>query len=109
MGVPMVIKRVGMCTAVGLNAPAACAAIRVGIKGFHGPAFTYDGDWMQGAEVSLKQSWRGREKLLRMAESVVRECAADCPPTVLQEVPLLLNLAEGDRAGRMRSRSRLLA
>ena len=101
MGVPMVIRRVGMCTAVGLNAPAACAAIRVGIKGFHETAFTYDGDWMQGAEVPLKKPWRGREKLLRLAESVVRECAADCMPTVLREVPLVLNLAEGDRPGRM--------
>ena len=103
MSLPMVIRRVGMCTAVGLSAPAACAAIRVGITGFNETAFMYDRDWLQGAEVHLEQPWRGREKLLRMAESVVRECVEDCPPAVLREVPLLLNLAEADRPGRMKA------
>jgi 3-oxoacyl-[acyl-carrier-protein] synthase-1 len=63
----------------------------------------YDRDWLQGAEVHLEQPWRGREKLLRMAELVVRECIEDCLPDVLREVPLLLNLAETDRPGRMKA------
>ena len=103
MSLPMVIRRVGMSTAVGLSAPAACAAIRVGITGFNETAFTYDGDWLQAAEVPLERPWRGREKLLRMAESVIRECVEDYPPTVLRQVPLLLNLAEVDRPGRMQA------
>jgi 3-oxoacyl-[acyl-carrier-protein] synthase I len=103
MSLPMVIRRVGMCTAVGLSAPAACAAIRVGITGFNETGFMYDRDWLQGAEVHLEQPWRGREKLLRMAESVVRECIEECPPAVLREVPLLLNLAEADRPGRLKA------
>ena len=101
MRVPMVIRQVGMCTAVGLNAPSTSAAIRVGITGFQDTSFTYDSELLQGAEVILETPWRGREKLLRLAESVVRECTKGYQPAILQEVPLLLNLAETDRPGRL--------
>jgi len=101
MGFPLVVSRVGACTAVGLSSPTTCTAIHAGIAGFAETAYSYDRDSLLGAEVKLEQPWRGREKLLRMAESVVRECTADTPPSLLRHVPLILNLAEADRPGRL--------
>jgi 3-oxoacyl-[acyl-carrier-protein] synthase-1 len=101
MSAPLVIAKVGMCTAVGLSAASSCAAIRVGITGFEETAFRFDGDLLQGAEVPLDRPWRGRAKLLEMAGRALRECVEDLPPAVLREIPLLLVVAEQDRPGRL--------
>jgi len=90
-----------MCSAVGLSAAASCAAIRVGLTGFDDTAFVFDGSLLQGAEVPLEKPWRGREKLLRMAELAIGECTAHLPPASLREIPLLLAVAERDRPGRL--------
>lgn len=95
------VSKVGMCSAVGLNAASSCAAIRVGITGFDDTAFLFDGDFLQGAEVPLEKPWRGREKLLRMAGLALRECTEHLPPARLREIPLLLVVAEKDRPGRL--------
>ena len=101
MNAALSISKVGMCSAVGLSAAASCAAIRVGLTGFDDTAFLFDGDLLQGAEVPLEKPWRGREKLLRMAELVVRECTEHLQPSLLREIPLLLVVAERDRPGRL--------
>lgn len=101
MNAPLVISKVGMCSAVGLSAASSCAAIRVGITGFGETAFRFDGDLLQGAEVPLDRPWRGRTKLLQMAVRAIRECIEGLPITSLREIPLLLVLAEMDRPGRL--------
>lgn len=91
----------GMTTGVGLNAPAACAAIRCGITGFAETRFMFAGEWLMGCEVPLEQPWRGREKLLQMAVPSIRECLTGLPPGGDSEAALLLCVAETGRPGRL--------
>ena len=103
MAPPIVITRAGMCTSVGHTAPAACAAIRAQITGFEETAFRFDGEWLVGAEVRLERPSSGPDKLLRMAESVVRECIEGLSRESLREVPVILNVAETTRPGRLQT------
>jgi 3-oxoacyl-[acyl-carrier-protein] synthase-1 len=90
----------GMVTGVGLNAPASCAAIRVGITGFVETRFMFAGEWLQGCPVPLAEEWRGVEKLRRMVVTAIEECMAGSAPLTLDRCPLLLCVAEKDRPGR---------
>lgn len=90
----------GMVTGVGLDAPASCAAIRVGITGFVETHFMFAGEWLIGCPVPFEEPWRGREKLLRMVVPAIEECLAGLDGTPTQEIPLLLCLAELNRPGR---------
>lgn len=97
---PLAILGSGMVTAVGFNASASCAAIRVGISGAQETRFMFDGEWLTGCEVPFEQGWRGREKLLRMVVPAIQECLDLLGTTPAQQVPLLLCVAEPDRPGR---------
>lgn len=97
------ILRTGMVTGVGLGAPAACAAIRAGIAAFEETRFLFDGEWLLGCEAPLQQSWRGRERLLRMVVPALEECLAGLGAAPPSDVPLFLSLAEEDRPGRLPS------
>lgn len=90
-----------MVTAVGLDAPSSCAAIRCGISGSEETRFMFDGEWLLGCEVPLEEPWRGREKLLRMAALAMGECLEALDEIGSHEVPLLLSIAEEDRPGRL--------
>ncbi len=100
MNAPLVISKVGMCSAVGLSAASSCAAIRVGITGFDDSGYLFDGDFLQAAEVPLERPWRGRAKLLRMAAMAIGECVERLAPASLREIPLFLVVAEKDRPRR---------
>jgi 3-oxoacyl-[acyl-carrier-protein] synthase-1 len=89
-----------MVTSVGFGAAASCAAIRVGISGAEETRFMFDGEWLMGCAVPLEQGWRGREQLLRMVVPAIQECVALLGATPVQQVPLLLCVAEPDRPGR---------
>lgn len=92
----------GMSTAIGLSAPASCAALRAGLDNFSETRFvSRDGDWIMGAEVPLPQPWRGTERLVQMLAKALRECfaATEVAPT---DIPVLICLAEEGRAGRFR-------
>lgn len=91
----------GLVTGVGLDAPSSCAAIRCGIAGFEETRFMFDGEWLLGCEVPLKEPWRGREKLVRMATAAVGECVEALDGPGPEEVPLLLCVAEEERPGRL--------
>jgi len=91
----------GMVTGVGLNAPAACAAIHAGIAAFEETRFMFDGEWLLGCEVPLQDSWRGREKLTRMVVLALEECMEVLGSTPAADVPLFLALAEEGRPGRL--------
>ncbi len=80
---PLSILACGMTTAVGLTAPASCAAIRARLDGFKETRFiARGGEWIVGAEVPLEEPWRGIPRLAHMLEGPLREClaATDLPP-----------------------------
>ena len=89
-----------MVTGVGFNAPASCAAIRVGITGFNETRFMFDDEWLTGCPVPFEQWWFGREKLIRMVVPAINECTANLGNMPPQEIPLILCVAEADRPGR---------
>jgi 3-oxoacyl-[acyl-carrier-protein] synthase-1 len=91
-----------MATAVGLDAPASCAAIRARVDGFRETRFVArGGSWIVGAEVTLPEPWRGVPRLARLLEGPIGECLAALPGARLPDLPLLLAVAETDRPGRL--------
>lgn len=98
---PVAILASGMVTGVGLNAPASCAAIRCGITNFAETRFMDNGGaWIIGCSVPLTEPWRGRAKLLRLVVPAIQECLASVRNVQVNEIPLLLCLAERSRPGR---------
>ena len=98
---PVAIIASGMVTAVGLNAPATCAAIRCGVDNFSETRFRdKGGEWIIGSQVRLAQAWRGLPKLVHMVVPAIRECLAHAAVRP-QSIPLLLCIAEAGRAGRL--------
>jgi 3-oxoacyl-[acyl-carrier-protein] synthase-1 len=100
---PLAVLASGMVTSVGLNAPAACAAIRCGLDNNQETRFMdHRGEWITAAMVPLEQPWRGVAKLTQMVVPAIREClkAVDMltPPS---SIPLFLCVAEQNRAGRL--------
>ena len=98
---PLAVVASGMVTAVGLSAPAACAAIRCAIDNFTETRFIDEGGkWIRGAQIPLDEPWRGFEKLVRMAVPAINECLAHRPDVPASAIPLFLCVAEPERAGR---------
>ncbi|ROO39659.1 3-oxoacyl-ACP synthase [Pseudomonas sp. AF76] len=92
----------GMVSAVGLSAPASCAAIRCAIDNFQETRFIdRGGEWLIAAGVMLEQPWRGRAKLIKMAARAIAEALQSAPGIDPQQTPLLLGLAEAERPGRL--------
>lgn len=99
---PVSILASGMVTAVGLNAPSTCAAIRCAIDNFSETRFMDNGgEWIIGAQVPLEQPWRGLPKLVHMAAPAIRECLAHVGNVKPEMIPLLLCVAEKERPGRL--------
>jgi 3-oxoacyl-[acyl-carrier-protein] synthase-1 len=99
---PLAIVNAGLVTSVGLTAPAACAAIRAGLTNHTDTRFTdTTGAWIAGAQVPLDQPWRGREKLARMVTMAIEECLEPFPDLREERLPILLCVAEPQRAGRL--------
>ncbi|KNH29520.1 3-oxoacyl-ACP synthase [Pseudomonas syringae] len=92
----------GMVSAVGLSAPASCAAIRCAIDNFQETRFIdQGGEWLIAASVPLEQPWRGRTKLIKMAARAIAEALQSTPCVDPEKTPLLLGVAEADRPGRL--------
>ena len=99
---PVGIQACGMATAIGLSAPAACAALRARLANFQETRFiSRDGAWILGAEVPLEQPWRGLRRLVQLLLGPLRECLDACPSASSTSVPLFLCVAEPERAGRL--------
>lgn len=99
---PLAIIGSGMVSAVGLSAPASCAAIRCAIDNFQESRFIdRGGEWQLAATVPLEQPWLGRTKLIKMAARAIGEALASIPDVNPASVPLLLGLAEMERPGRL--------
>lgn len=98
---PVGIVSAGMMTAVGLNGPASCAAIRCAIGGAAETGFMdAGGEWLMGCSVPIEGELRGLEKLAAMAAAVLSECLVAALPSKLKDVPVAFCVAEKNRPGR---------
>jgi 3-oxoacyl-[acyl-carrier-protein] synthase-1 len=94
------VQACGMTTAIGLTAPAACAALRARLDNFSETRFiSRDGDWILGAGAPLAEPWRGTARMVHMLAGPLRECMAEVQGNGT-EIPILLCLPETARAGR---------
>jgi 3-oxoacyl-[acyl-carrier-protein] synthase-1 len=92
----------GMVSAVGLDAPSSCAAIRCAIDNFQETRFMdQGGEWQLAATVPLELACRGREKLVKMAARAIGEALQQVPGLKVQDTPLLLGVSELERPGRL--------
>lgn len=97
----LAVLRTGLVTAVGLTAPAACAAIRAKVTNPTQTRFLDRGaEWITGCSVPLAAPERGQGKLATMAASAAAQCLADIPKEEWPAVSLLLCVAERNRPGR---------
>lgn len=96
----LVVQTTGMVSAVGLDAPSTCAALRARIDGFAETRFKGSGeDWMIGAAVPLPRNWIGQKRMAHLAAGALVEIMAEVGP-LGEETALILCLAEPDRPGR---------
>lgn len=99
---PLLVSDTGLVTSVGLSCESSCAAIRCGISNFHENYFI---DHMANpilvSSVPLPDPWDRRARLREMLLPALKECFASVPAEALGQVPLLLCVAELDRAGRL--------
>ena len=93
------IASVGMVTAVGLDAPSACAAMRARLDGFQETRFVSGADSLIGAPVPLPRSWVGEKRMAHLAAAAISE-AFEAVPQARGNTALILCLAEEDRPGR---------
>jgi 3-oxoacyl-[acyl-carrier-protein] synthase-1 len=95
------IVSIGMVTAVGLDAPSACAAMRAKLDGFQETRFVGPGGgWLVGAPVPLPRKFTGEKRLAHMAAAAILE-AFEPVPEAHGTAALILCLAEEDRPGRL--------
>jgi 3-oxoacyl-[acyl-carrier-protein] synthase I len=95
----LAVLRSGMVTALGLTAPATCAALRAGLTNPTESRFVdAQGEWIMSYAVPL--TLQGRAKLVSMASAAIEECLDDVPREDWKNIALLLCVAERTRAGR---------
>ncbi|AZO09371.1 MULTISPECIES: 3-oxoacyl-ACP synthase [unclassified Mesorhizobium] len=100
MSASLDIESIGMVTAVGLDAPSSCAAMRARLDGFQETQFIgAKAAALIGAPVPLPRNWIGAKRLAHMAAGAISE-AINLAPRQSRQMPVLLCLAEDDRAGR---------
>ncbi|MER8373596.1 3-oxoacyl-ACP synthase [Mesorhizobium sp. M1406] len=93
------IASIGMVTAIGLDAPSACAAMRARLDGFQETRFVGSGtDLLIGAPVPLPRSWIGEKRMAHLAAGAICE-AFESIPQARGQTALILCLAEKDRPG----------
>jgi len=97
---PLVVAASGVVSGVGLDAEAACAAMRAGVSAASETRFMVDGEWLLGCAAPLDPPLRGLDKLAHMAASAVGECLAKTKADP-KETPLVLCVAEKERPGRL--------
>jgi 3-oxoacyl-[acyl-carrier-protein] synthase-1 len=94
------VLSIGMVTAVGLDAPSSCAAMRARLDGFRETQFSAGIDeWLIGAPVPLPRHWVGETRLAHLAAGAIVE-AMDAIPEARGRTALVLCLPEAERPGR---------
>jgi 3-oxoacyl-[acyl-carrier-protein] synthase-1 len=100
----LAVVSAGLVTSVGLNTATTCAALRCRLNNFIETGFTdQEDEAVIGAPVPWPDGGIRLEKLVEMAASAIRQ-ALDSANLALQQlpgIPLMLCLAETERAGRM--------
>ncbi len=100
MTVPIFISAAGMVTAVGLDAPSSCAAMRGRLDGFAETRFVGSaGDWLIGAAVPLPRNWIGTKRMAHLVAGAIVEVLHQVPEFE-NDAALILCLAEENRPGR---------
>jgi 3-oxoacyl-[acyl-carrier-protein] synthase I len=96
------IQRTALATAVGLSAPASCAALRAKVTNPTQTRFiAQSGEWIMAHQVPLDRPVTGRARLSHLALMVIEEALAEVPRAEWQTLPLLLCVAETARPGRL--------
>ncbi len=98
----MHIVSTGMVCPVGLNAEAACAAMRAGISAFEElPYIDNSGEPIMGAVVPgfTLDNRHFKKRLIDMLARAVTECLGKVPQLSTDKIPVLVALAEPDRPG----------
>lgn len=90
----------GMMTGVGFDSPSSCVAIRSKLNNFVKTDFFHDGEeHVVGSFVPLPDFSGGRNKLLEMIVSPIRECLNLLPNSEPGRIALLVCVSEADRPG----------
>jgi 3-oxoacyl-[acyl-carrier-protein] synthase-1 len=97
----MYITSTGIVCAVGLNAAAACAALRAGIANFvELPYHDNQGEPIIGAMVpGISRDLKRDELLTALLARAISDCLCNKPRELLANTPLFVGLAETDRPG----------
>jgi 3-oxoacyl-[acyl-carrier-protein] synthase-1 len=99
MTAPLHIRAAGMVTAVGLDAPSSCAAMRARLDGFRETRFLGPGgNWLIGAAVPLPRNWIGQARMARLLAGALAEILR-AHPEVEADFTLILCLPEPERPG----------
>jgi 3-oxoacyl-[acyl-carrier-protein] synthase-1 len=89
-----------MVTAIGLDAPSSCAAMRARLDGFRETRFLgAAGEWLIGGPVPLPRNWIGVKRMAHLAAGAIVEALAGAPGAEA-DAALILCLAEENRPGR---------
>lgn len=95
----MYVSATGVVCPVGLNAAAACAALRAGLSGLHELPYSDQnrkpvvGAAVPGLDYELPRS----QRVLELAGAAIAECLVALPALSRRTVPLLVGLAEPGR------------
>lgn len=99
MTAPLHIRAAGMVTAVGLDAAAACAAMRARLDGFAETRFLGpEGAWLVGAPVPLPRNWIGTRRIAQLAAAAIFEVFRKAPAAE-SGAAVILCLPEDSRPG----------
>ncbi|RUT86279.1 3-oxoacyl-ACP synthase [Mesorhizobium sp. M7A.T.Ca.TU.009.01.3.2] len=100
MSAQLDIVSIGMVTAVGLDAPSACAAMRARLDGFQQTRLRGSaGEWLTGAPIALPRNWIGDRRMAHLAAGAICE-AFESVPEARGQTALILCLPEEERPGR---------
>lgn len=100
MSAGLEIVSIGMVTAVGLDAPSSCAALRARLDGFQSTAFGGSEDTaIIGAPVPLPRNWVGERRMAHLAAAAIIE-AFESVPEARGQTALILCVAEEERQGK---------
>lgn len=100
----LAVVSAGLVTCVGLNTATTCAALRCRLNNFIETGFTdLEDEAVIGAPVPWPEGGIRLEKLAEMAASAIRQALASANLALeqLPHIPLMLCIAETERAGRM--------
>src|SRR5262245_10977602 len=101
-GRALAVRRTGLVTSVGLDAPASCAAFRSKVTNpSETPYIDSNGEWIMAHQVKLDPPSHGLSKLTRMTAMAISEVLDGMPKAQWEQLPMVLCVAEPDRPGRM--------